>query len=46
MKRVSLDPGTPGKAQEELEAMFHEFIAHRLSERVAETGRLVDTLIG
>ena len=30
----------------DLAAMFHEFIAHRLSERVAETGRLVDTLIG
>ena len=30
----------------DLAAMFHEFIAHRLAERVAETGRLVDTLIG
>lgn len=30
----------------DLAAMFHEFIAYRLSERVAETGRLVDTLIG
>ena len=46
MKGITLDPRIPGKAQEELEAMFHEFIAHRLAERVAETGRLVDTLIG
>jgi SulP family sulfate permease len=30
----------------DLAAMFHEFIAHRLAERVAETGRLVDNLIG
>jgi SulP family sulfate permease len=30
----------------DLAAMFHEFIAHRLAERIAETGRLVDTLIG
>lgn len=30
----------------DLAAMFHAFIAHRLAERVAETGRLVDTLIG
>jgi SulP family sulfate permease len=30
----------------DLAAMFHAFIAHRLAERVAETGRLIDTLIG
>ena len=34
-----------GAERPDLAAMFHEFIAHRLAERVAETGRLVDTLI-
>ncbi len=33
-------------ARPDLAAMFHEFIAHRLAARVAETARLVDTLIG
>lgn len=30
----------------DLAAMFHEFIAYRLAERVSETGRLVNALIG
>lgn len=30
----------------DLAAMFHEFIAYRLSERIAQTGRLLDNLIG
>ncbi|MBM3952243.1 MAG: cyclic nucleotide-binding domain-containing protein [Rhodospirillales bacterium] len=30
----------------DLAAMFHEFIAHRLAARVAETARLIDTLVG
>lgn len=42
LKRGQLD--RLGAERPDLAAMFHEFIAYRLAERVAETGRLVDTL--